>query len=182
MGIASSPGSPIYHQQTERLLELATPDRFGWIQRITMRLDFEGCGIELTIDISNKRLPIKVSHLLKYPHPTHLSAAKSDYISSQLGTLVNGIIVREGVSKLQEGDLKQVHQIVRSIFMQRSDGMSSNMLWWWYVMRVAVETCHRVSHWIDTCCVVQDGMKHREGTVRTRDTLEKGPITWHYME
>lgn len=119
MEIANSPGSPFYPQQTNRLLELATPNQFGRIQHITVRLDFEGCEVELKIDVSNKRTPVKVFHLLKYPYPTHLPAAQSDYMSSELGTLVSGIVARQGVSKLQEGDLKQVHQIVRSILMQR---------------------------------------------------------------
>lgn len=82
-----------------------------------MRLGFQGCDVELTVDINNKRTPVKVSHFLMYPNPRHLSAAKSDYMSSQLGTLANRIVAREGVSKLQEGDLKQMHKIVCSILM-----------------------------------------------------------------
>jgi hypothetical protein len=86
-----------------------------------MRLGFRGCEVELTIDISNKRTPVKVFHLLKYPNPTHLSAVQSDYMSSELGTLVNGIVAREGVSKLQEVDLKKMHKIVRRILMPRGE-------------------------------------------------------------
>ena len=121
MDLPSSPGNSVYDQQTDRLLKIAAAEQFGWVQHITMRLDFEGCEIELTVDISNKRTPVKVFHLLKLSNPTHLSEAQSNFMSSKIVTLVNGIVAREGVSKLQNGDLEGMHEIVRSILVQRGN-------------------------------------------------------------
>ena len=116
MDIANSPGYSFYKQQTARLLHFAA-DHFGWIQHITMCLDFAGCEVELTVEINSKRTPIKVFHLLK-GHHIHSSQKQRERMSSELGTLISGIVAREGGSKLQEGDLKRMHEIVRNILLK----------------------------------------------------------------
>lgn len=116
MDTVNNPGTSFYKPQTARLLQLAS-DHLGWMQHITLRLDLVGCEVELTIEINNKRAPVKVLHLLK-DHHIHSSQKQRERMSSELGTLVSGIVAREGGSKLQESDLKQMHEIVRNILLE----------------------------------------------------------------
>lgn len=115
----NSLGNSCYKPQTARLVRLAA-DHFGWIQHITMRLDLIGCEVELKIEINNKRTPIKVSHLLK-GSLIHSSQKQRERVSLELGLLVSDIVAREGGSKVQGGDLKWMHQIVRNILIPRGN-------------------------------------------------------------
>lgn len=119
MDTVNNPGTSFYKPQTARLLQLAS-DHLGWMQHITLRLDLVGCEVELTVEVNNKQTPVKVLHLLKGYH-IHSSQKQRERMSSELGTLISGIVAREGGSKLQEGDLKRMHEVVRNILVKTSN-------------------------------------------------------------